>query len=84
MPHDNTVAFAAFAASAGAVPGTPAGSGDGAVLGAANKTQLPSQLQCRSGWVFSGGHCGAAVAVGFQGGRGRTVAVSVVAYAVAQ
>ena len=30
-PYDNAVAFAA---SAGAVPATPAGSGDGAVLGA--------------------------------------------------
>ena len=34
-PHDNTVAAAA---SAGAVPATTAGSGDGAVLGAANTT----------------------------------------------
>ena len=79
-PHDNAVAFAA---SAGSVPATPAGSWDSAELGAANGTKRPSQWQCRSSQVFPGGRCGATATEGFQGGRGRAVAVSVVAYSAA-
>ena len=67
-PHDNTVAVAAFA---GAVPATHAGSVDCAVLGTANTTWWPSQLQCSRGQVFLGGRWP------------RRVAVSVVAYAAA-
>ena len=40
-------------------PATPAGSGDGAVLGTVNTTWRPSEQRCRSGRVFQGGLCGA-------------------------
>ena len=47
--------------AAGAVPATLAGSWDGAMLGAANTTQLPSQWKCRycrSCRVFPAGRLG--------------------------
>ena len=85
-PYDNAVAFAA---SAGAVPATPAGSGDGAVLGARRREYdiVAWQRQCHSGQGIEpgipGGSCGAAAAGEFQGGYGGAIAVSVVGYAAA-